>query len=411
MATETVNRVKSDYKEIVKATVPILQERGAEITARFYQLLFQNHPELKNIFNQTNQRKGDQSVALANMVYAAALHIDNLAEIIPQVMPVAHKHTSLNIKPEYYPIVGENLLMAMRQVLGEEVATDEVIAAWEIAYGEIAAAFIGIEKEMYAENVKKGGWTDYKDFKVVDKVKESDVITSFYLEPADGGKLPTFKPGQYVTVKADIDGEDYTHQRQYSLSCAPNEKTFRISVKREDPIGENPAGIVSNYLHRDVEEGSILSLSCPSGDFVLDMNDTRPLILLSGGVGLTPMMSMLESALIWQPEREVLFIHAARSGKFHAMKERLQEVTKTCKQVTSYTVYDHPTETDAGQFDREGFIDAAFLKDVLPTNDAAFYFCGPKGFMRAMYQNLKSLDVAEDDIHFEIFGPATDIKG
>lgn len=410
MTTVTSSHLNQDYKEIVKATVPVLQERGADITKRFYQLLFEKHPELKNIFNQTNQRKGDQPVALANMVYAAAVHIDNLAEIVPQVMPVAHKHTSLNIKPEYYPLVGESLLLAMREVLGADVATDEVIGAWEKAYGEIAAAFIGIEKEMYEENVKKGGWTDYKDFKVVSKVKESDVITSFYLKPVDGDKLPSFKPGQYITIKASIDGHDYTHQRQYSLSCAPNENMYRISVKREDAMGDNPAGIVSTYMHQQVEEGSVLSISCPSGDFILDMNDNRPLVLISGGVGLTPMMSMLESALIWQPEREVVFLHAARSGNFHAMKERLKEVTTACKQVTSYTIYDSPTEADAGQFDKEGYIDTDFLKKVLPTTDAAYYFCGPKGFMRAMYQNLKSLDVAEDDIHFEIFGPATDIK-
>lgn len=410
MATETIKELDQDYKEIVKATVPVLKEQGAEITKRFYQLLFENQPELKNIFNQANQRKGDQPIALANMVYEAAIHIDDLSEIIPEVIPVTHKHISLNIKPEHYPLVGENLLLAMREVLGEEVATDEVIAAWAKAYGEIAGAFIGIEKDMYDANVKANGWIGYKDFKVVSKVKESNVITSFYLSPVDGSVLPVFKPGQYITVKASIEGHDYTHQRQYSLSCAPNEETFRISVKKEDAIDDNPAGIVSNYLHKEVEEGSTLFISCPSGDFILDVEDTRPLVLISGGVGMTPMMSMLESVLVLQPERKVIFIHAARSGNFHAMKDRLLEVTTTCEQVKTYTVYENPTEEDAGKFDKSGFIDTDFLNKVLPSNDAAFYFCGPKGFMRAMYQNLKVIGTAESDIHFEIFGPSVDIK-
>lgn len=410
MATETINKLDQDYKDTVKATIPVLKEKGAEITKRFYQLLFENHPELKNIFNQTNQRKGDQSIALANMVYEAAVHIDDLSAIIPEVIPVAHKHVSLNIQPEHYPLVGKNLLTAMLDVLGEEVATDDVINSWEKAYGEIAAAFIGIEKDMYQKNINTNGWTGYKDFKVVRKVKESDVITSFYLEPMDGSKLPPFKPGQYITVKVRVDGYEYTQQRQYSLSCAPNEKTFRISVKREESIEENPAGVVSNFLHDEIEEDSTLSISSPAGDFILDIEDTRPLVLISGGVGMTPMMSMLESSLLLQSEREVVFIHAARSGNFHAMKDRLREVADTNDNVSIYTVYENPTESDTGNFDKQGFIDTDFLNEVLPSNNAAFYFCGPKGFMRAMYKNLEAIGAAEDDIHFEIFGPLVDIK-
>src|SRR5690625_4373501 len=114
-------------RDIIKTTVPILQERGDEITDRFYQLMLEAHQKLKNIFNQTNQRKGDQSKALANTVYAAAANIDQLEAILPAVKPIAHKHKSLNIKPEHYPIVGKYLLLGMKDVLGEEVATDEVI--------------------------------------------------------------------------------------------------------------------------------------------------------------------------------------------------------------------------------------------------------------------------------------------
>ncbi len=408
LTTATV--LDQQTKEIIKATVPILEERGAEITKHFYARMFENHPELKNIFNQTNQRKGDQSKALANTVYAAALHIDNLEAILPAVKPITHKHKSLNIKPEHYPIVGENLLAAIREVLGEEIATDDVINAWEKAYGVIASVFIGIEKEMYEETeAKPGGWTGYRDFKVVKKVKESDVITSFYLEPADNNPFPAYQPGQYITVKADIEGEPYTHQRQYSLSCAPNEGYYRISVKREDAIGDHPAGVVSNYLHNQVEVGSILPISAPAGDFVLDMSDTRPLILLSGGVGLTPMMSMLETVIKEQPEREVYFIHAARASKYHAMADRVQEISAEYENVKSYVIYESPTPEDEGNYDLKGYINKEWLEQVVPTNDSAFYFCGPKGFMSAIYKLLKEQGVREKDILFEIFGPTTDI--
>lgn len=276
-------------------------------------MMFENHPELKNIFNQTNQRIGDQSKALANAVYAAAANIDQLETILPTVMPITEKHRSLNIKPEHYPIVGKHLLLAMRDVLGEEVATDAIINAWEKAYNKIANVFISIEATMYQKMREiVGGWVDFRNFKVTKKVKESNVITSFYLEPVDNDPFPAFKPGQYITVKAEnIPGETHAHLRQYSLSCALNEGVYRISVKRGDPLNGNPAGIVSTYLHTHIEEGSVLPISAPAGDFFLDDQDERALVLMSGGVGLTPMMSMLETVIQTQPEREVIFIHAS----------------------------------------------------------------------------------------------------
>lgn len=390
-------------KELVKATVPILKERGTEITKRFYQLMFENNPELKNIFNQTNQRKGKQPKALANTVYAAALHIDNLEAILPVVKQIGEKHRSLNIKPEHYPIVGKNLLLAIKDVLGDD-ATDEIMDAWEKAYGVIADVFISVEHEMY-EQVKQspGGWVDYRDFKVVKKEKESDVITSFYLKPADGGKLLKHKPGQYITVKVDIPGQPYTHQRQYSLSCAPGEEYYRISVKREDADANKPAGIVSNYLHEQVNEGDILSISAPAGDFVLNLKDTRPLVLISGGVGLTPLTSMLETVIQKQPDRKVIYIHAAKSEKVHAFKKHIEEIAASNDNITNYVVYSQP---DAGDVcDKQGYIDKEWLSEVLPTKDACFYFCGPEEFMRAQYTNLRNLGVKEEDIHYEIFGP------
>ncbi|MBP2078570.1 NO-inducible flavohemoprotein [Oceanobacillus polygoni] len=407
MTTETATGLDQKTRDIIKATVPVLEEHGTAITKRFYQMMFENHPELKHIFNQTNQRKGDQPKALANTVYAAAVHIDNLEAIVPVVKQIAQKHRSLNIKPEHYPIVGENLLLAIKDVLGD-AATDEIIDAWAKAYGVIADVFISVEAEMYDE-VKEtpGGWVDYRNFKVIKKEVESDVITSFYLQPEDGEAFPSYRAGQYITVKAVIDGEAYNHLRQYSLSAAPGGDFYRISVKREDAALDQPKGVVSSFLHEHVNEGDILPISAPAGDFFLDVEDTRPLALISGGVGLTPMISMLETAIKEQPEREIIYIHAAQSSKFHSMKDRVEEIAGQNNHVKSYTVYDSPSEGDS--FDKAGRIDDEWLASILPTNDAAFYFCGPKGFMRAMYQHLKAYQVNDTDIHFEIFGPSDDI--
>lgn len=413
MTTQTKTGLDQQTIDIIKATVPVLEEHGTAITKVFYQRMFEGHPELKNIFNQTNQRKGEQSKALAGAVYAAANHIDQLETILPTVKQISQKHKSLNIQPEHYPIVGEYLLKAMKEVLGD-AANDEVIGAWERAYGVIASVFIETEKDMYKEMTDTvGGWAGFRNFKVVKKVKESDVITSFYFEPADNNPFPSYQPGQYITVKAEIDGQPHTHLRQYSLSCAPGEGHYRISVKREDALNHLPAGIVSNYLHGTLEVGSILPITAPSGDFVLDLTDDRPLVLMSGGVGLTPMISMLETVVKQQPERQVYFMHAAQSGNVHAMRNAVKEITDNYSQVSSYFVYDRPTNEDKlmKNHDKEGYIDAELLSSVLPSYDASFYFCGPAPFMRAMYQLLKENNVDDTAINYEFFGPASSITG
>jgi nitric oxide dioxygenase len=217
--------------KIVKSTAPILADRGVEITTYFYEKLFEAHPSLLNIFNHANQKKGRQQTALANTVYAAATYIDQLEVLIPAVKQIAHKHRSLGVKEEHYPIVGEFLLKAIKDVLGD-AATPEIINAWAEAYGVIAQVFIDVEKEMYNE-AKAQAWEGFKAFKVVNKIKESSVITSFYLQPADGSSTPTFKPGQYVTVRLKVEGEEYLLNRQYSLSDAPGENHLRISVKKK----------------------------------------------------------------------------------------------------------------------------------------------------------------------------------
>lgn len=403
-ATTTLDR---ETIEIVKSTVPVLEENGVAITSRFYQLLFQNHPELKNIFNQSNQRKGDQPQALANAVYAAAANIDQLENILPVVKQVGHKHRSLNIKPEHYPIVGENLLKAMQDVL-KEGATEEVISAWTKAYGVIADAFISVEKEMYEEAANKpGGWTGYRDFRVIQKVKESDVITSFYLKPADNGLLPAYEAGQYITVKVDIPSIPYTCQRQYSLSCKPNGEYFRISVKKEDGRAGNPDGVVSTFLHESVEEGDIIELSAPAGDFVLN-HEKKPLVLISGGVGLTPLTSMFETAIDTQPDREIYYIHAAQNERVHALKDHVTQLAASKENVHRLTVYENAE--DENTCDKIGFIDLEWLQSVVPTKEASFYFCGPTPFMKAINKALKEWGVNEEDIHYEFFGPQGDLE-
>ncbi len=390
LSQETIN--------IIKSTVPVLEEHGNTITTVFYRNMFEAHPELLNIFNHVNQSEGRQQAALANTVYAAAANIDNLEAILPAVVQIAHKHKSLGITPDQYPIVGKYLLGAIEEVLGD-AATPEILGAWEAAYGVIADVFIGIEEDMYnqAEEIE-GGWRTFKDFTIVDKVVESDVITSFYLKPVDGQLLASYLPGQYITVRITIPGEEYTLNRQYSLSQAETGDLYRISVKREDEL--TPNGKASTHLHGNLHVGDTVEVSVPAGDFHLNIESTTPVTLISGGVGITPMMSMYETIAKISSDRPVTFLHSARTRKHQAFADRLQELDATMPNSTYKAIYSE---------EGDGFITAEFLSEhVLPGSD--IYVCGPMPFMQAVLSHLHNLGFPEDKVHFEFFGPAVQLE-
>ncbi|MBU0904087.1 MAG: NO-inducible flavohemoprotein [Firmicutes bacterium] len=389
--------LSSQTIKIVKSTAPVLATHGTEITTVFYKNLFSAHPELLNIFNHANQKQGRQQAALANTVYAAAQHIDNLGVILPVVKQIAHKHRSLAVKAEHYPIVGEHLLSAIKEVL-DDAATDDIIQAWGEAYGVIADVFMQVEKDMYNEAATQtNGWDGFKDFTIVNKVEESDVITSFYLKPADGSGLPSFKPGQYITIRLSIPGETYLFNRQYSLSQSPGQDTYRISVKKENEM--NPNGKVSVYLHEAIQIGDTIEVTAPAGDFFLDVESTRPVTLISGGVGVTPMMSMLETISKTTPTRPVAFLHGARNKALHAFDEDVRKLMSTMEDTTMLTLYS----------DENRMLTKELLaENVLPTSD--IYVCGPVPFMKAMINTLYELGFAADRVHFEFFGPAVSLE-
>lgn len=392
--------------EIVKSTAPVLKEHSGQIGKRFYELLFRKAPELNNIFNQTNQKRGIQQEALGYVVYAAGEHITNLDALTSVIRRITEKHRAIGVKPEQYAVVGETLLEAVQDVLGD-AATDEIIEAWGKAYTFIADAFIRIEKELYAETEHQmGGWADYRTFVVDKKVKETEEVTSLYLKPQDGQSIANYKAGQYLTIKANIPGETYTHIRHYSLSDAPSSDHYRITVKREDASHEDPEGLVSNFLHEHVQAGDTLEFSAPAGDFIITTTD-EPLVFISGGIGITPVLSMLNTIVKEQPDRQVTFIHATANSETHAFKEHLLEIEKSHHNVKSVICYSSPTPHDweAHNFDLEGRIDLKWLQTVVPSKHADFYFCGSIPFMESIYRILTEWGVGKSHIHYEAFSP------
>jgi nitric oxide dioxygenase len=389
----------------VKATAPVLAEHGYPIIECFYRRLFDAHPELKNLFNMRHQERGEQQRALASAVLAYATNIDNLGALQTAVTRIAHKHASLCVQPEQYPTVGEHLLAAIKEVLGA-AATEPIIAAWGEAYQELAAIFIKAEADLYAEAAARpGGWRGWREFVVRHKRRESDVITSFFLEPRDGGRVADFKPGQYISIVVDVPRLGLQQVRQYSLSDAPNEKSYRISVKRESEGGDHSAGYVSNLLHDYVNKGDVVKITPPFGDFYVDMKATTPVVLVSGGVGLTPLISMLKTVLK-NTDREVVFVHGARNSSVHAMKERVKATADTNRRFTSIVFYDAPLEDDVQGYDYDhvGLVDLRRVADAVIKPDADYYICGPIPFMRMQVQALKALGVPESRLHYEVFG-------
>jgi nitric oxide dioxygenase len=394
---------------IVKSTAPILQEHGETLTRHFYQRMFTHNPEVAPFFNPANQTAGKQQRALAGAIAAYAANIDNLEVLGGAVELIAQKHASLMIKPEHYPIVGQNLLASIQEVLGEG-ATDEIIGAWAEAYGFLADIMIGREKQIYNENARKpGGWEGFKDFRIVRKEKESSNITSFYLAAVDGAPLPTFKPGQYITVRAMIP-QGLTTMRNYSLSDKPGQEWFRISVKREVPPEANtPGGYVSNWLHDKVEVGDTIEIAPPCGEFFLDVTEKhdRPLVLLAAGVGITPIMSILLAALDAMGSRRIIFIHASLNEDVQAFKSTVDGLEVSHPNLRAYHRYsDAGTRTGNAS---TGFVTAELIESLVPERNADYYFCGPQAFMVSVYHDLLKWGLPASQVHFEFFGPRQEL--
>ncbi len=385
--------LSAQTKALIKATVPALETVNETLTSHFYKIMFSEYPEVRALFNQTHQQSGDQPRALANSVIAYAKHIDQLEALGPAVSLIVQKHASLNVLPEHYPIVGSCLLRAIKEVLGA-AATDEIIDAWGQAYQQLAEILIQAEEGVYAEHEQaKGGWRGIRQLKVVRKVKESIEITSFYLEAADGRPLLESTPGQYIALRFVLDGQEM--RRNYSLSDLSNGDHYRISVKRE------PGGVISCYLHDKVAEGDMLEAFPPCGDFVLHPGQ-KPLVLVSGGVGLTPTVAMLNAAV--DSGRPIHFLHCARNQAVHAFRDHVDALAAKHPNVQKTYVYDQPDPGDKA--DATGMINEALLARTLPANrDAEVYFLGPKPFMAQVKRLLAKLGVPERQTHFEFFGP------
>lgn len=249
-------------------------------------------------------------------------------------------------------------------------------------------------------------WQDWRNFVIVRKVKESEEITSFYLQPEDKGEIPNFQPGQFLTIKLDIPGQDKPVIRTYSLSDYPEKcEYYRLSIKREPaPNGlDVMPGIASNFMHDRVQKGSVILAKPPNGKFVLDVQKSIPIVLISNGVGITPMISMAKACSLLNPTRPIWFVHGARDGKFHAFRDEVREIAGQNHNLNMHFCYSCPTPEDRGKYHSVGYIDAALIQELV-RQEAEYFLCGSPSFMQSIMQGLKESGVPDSRVFFESFG-------
>ncbi|MGW3652888.1 globin domain-containing protein [Streptomyces sp. NPDC000878] len=394
--------LSAESAALVRATLPAVAGALDEITTRFYASMFHDRPELLDgMFNRGNQASGVQRRALAGSIagFAGALLENPEARPDALLSRIAHKHAAVGVTDDQYTIVHKYLFGAIAEVLGDAV-TPEVSAAWDEVYWLMAGALISREALLYQDaGVQPGGI--WRPWTVVERRTETPDVVSFVLSPADGGHAPRARAGQYVSVRVRM--ADGVHQlRQYSLSSAPGGDLRRITVKRVTADADGPDGEVSTLLHDHVGEGDELLLSAPFGDVFLDdpVDATTPVVLVSAGIGCTPMTGILARLAALRSIRPVLVLHADRSPADHALRTETHDLVGQLRGARAVFWYERPgpEEPDA----HTGLMDLSGTR--LPAN-ATVFLCGPLPFMREVRGQLLGAGVPARRIHYEVFGP------
>lgn len=373
-------------KSVITATVPVLAEHGVALITHFYGRMLKYNPELQQVFNITHQRTGHQARALASAVLAYAQHIDNPAVLQKAVTHIAHKHVSVGIRAEHYPIVGHHLIESIREVLGE-AASPSIIEAWTAAYEQLAQIMIAAEGTLYSEAAcSQGGWSGWRSFVITEKCSETDDVVSLLLKPVDGGSVMAVKPGQYVSVRLFLREENMVQPRQYTVTQSGTNH-LRITVKHVSAQGSKPEGMVSKALHAS-PVGTVVDVSAPAGELTLPEGRT-PVVFISAGIGVTPIVAMLKTI---EETREVVHLHVCRTSNDFVLRNEVEAAMEGRDCRTLHVCYTQG----------KGRPDVATY-GTLVRPEADYVICGPDGFMKDVVHTLTGQGVPADKLHIERF--------
>jgi nitric oxide dioxygenase len=392
--------LEPQHAEIVAATLPLIGAHIDEITAEFYRRMFGNHPELlRNLFNRGNQAQGAQQRALAASIATFATHLvdPDLPHPAELLSRIGHKHASLGVTADQYPIVHDNLFAAIVAVLGADTVTDEVAAAWDRVYWIMAETLIDLEHDLYAAAGVSDGDV-YRRARVVSRVDDPSGAVLLTVRSADE-PFPDFLPGQYVSV--GITMSDGARQlRQFSLVNAPGTEELTFAVKPVGATNDQPAGEVSTWIAANVCVGDILDVTVPFGDLPAPAGG-EPLVLISAGIGVTPMIGILEFLAAQAPGTPVRVLHADRSDRSHPLRKRQRELLAQLPNATLDVWYeDGLTAGQAGVHPGLLTLEGIELPDM-----AQVYLCGNNGFVQAVRSQLVARGVPAARVHCELFSP------
>ena len=300
----------------------------------------------------------------------------------------------------------------------------QVWRSWQEA--RLATRYFGQEIELLQEKIErqqqisqvavsraKDAWEGFRKFELRGKILEAEGICSFYFAPHDGKPLPPFNPGQYLTFKLNIPNEDKPLIRCYSLSDSPNHPDYyRVTVKRETAPRDQPNlpdGKSSTYFHHVLNPDDIIDVKAPSGHFYLDTEHQNPVVLIGGGIGITPVLSMLNTITAMDSQREVWFFYGARDGSELIMRDHFSQIAQQMPNVKLNICLSRPRKEDqlGIDFHHKSRVSVALFKELLPSNNFDYYICGPAPLMDSLTSDLYDWGVPKNKVHFEAFGPAT----
>ncbi|WP_330181759.1 globin domain-containing protein [Nocardia sp. NBC_01503] len=383
------------HAEAIRATLPLVGAHIDQITPLFYAKMFAAHPELlRDRFNRGNQTQGAQQRALAASIATFAAHLVDPALPHPRELlsRIGHKHASLGVTAAEYHIVHEHLFAAIVEVLGAETVTAEVAAAWDRVYWLMATTLIDLEAKLYAEAGVAPGEV-FRETRVVRRVDDPSGAATFVVESADPARpLPDFLPGQYISVGARL--PDGARQlRQYSLINRPGTHRLAFAVRRVVAADGTPEGEVSAWLHENIGAGDTLEITLPFGDLTIDPDATTPLVLISAGIGVTPMAGILEHLAVTTSDRRTLVLHADRSAAAHPLRDIVTTLVGGLRDSDFRAWY---------QAEGHGLMD---ISQVELPRDADYYLCGGNSFLQGIRSQLLAAGIPGSRVHFELFAP------
>lgn len=396
--------VSAKSAKIIGATVGAVGSKGPELTKAFYKRMFTTNPELQNVFNMTHQRTGDQPKALFDsIVYGAKSAISEGNQVMPMgaVLCIAHKHCSLDIQPAQYDIVGRSLL----DTIAAELTSDpEVLGAWGELYGKIAGALIGVEESLYVGAEKAGGWRGKKEMKVVGRRALAEGVVGVSFVPADGSALPTYQPGQYISVwapGAKIGG--YDQPRQYSLTSVSGfDKTLDVAVYKDGD------GKVSNYMHT-LKDGETIPMTAPFGPLAVPKGAAH-YVVVSTGSGIAGEIGILRAMLhhkLENPAARIDWVYGTTNSKTHAFRDDLIALQKANSHFHRHVFYAEPAAGDkqGTDYQHKGLLTTDSLKEAgIALNEKSHVLlCGSPKALRSIATTVQAAGVPDSQVHTELF--------